>query len=108
MGVKFVDVDRAQLERATSNVDLQKFNSAAPTLNNTPNVSRSPSPVQVNNGKSLAARTPTPAPKKEDIEAMDEKSSTITRYTNHELELKYMGAVVITCFFTSGNFTTSS
>lgn len=103
MVVKFVDADKAPLKRVISNDDVRKFSSAAPTLNNTPNVSRNPSPQRNSNGKDLTTRTP-PPPKTEDIEAMekDRAPSTVSRYSNHELELQYMGAVVITCFFTSG------
>lgn len=89
MAITFLDVEKADLERSNSNTDLQKFNSAAPTLNNTPNVSRSPSPAR---------------PKHGDI--MDQigkrNIGTTSRYINHELDLAYMGCVIITCFFTSG------
>lgn len=99
MAVTFVETKRAGLERATSLVDLQKFNSAAPTLNNSPNVSRSPSPA-----RKLSSRTLTPLPKQTDIEAMNSKEGQdkVTRYTNDELDMAWMGGVVTTCFFTSG------
>ncbi len=100
MAVTFVDIEKADLVRSASNVDLQKFNSAAPTLNNTPNVSRSPSPIR----KNVSSRSPTPSPKQTDIEAMDSKArlNAVSRYTNHELDMAWMGGVIITCFFTSG------
>lgn len=100
LAVTFVDVERADMERTGSNIDLEKFNSAAPTLNNTPSGSRNPSPDR----KKVSSRSPTPSPKQVDIEAMDSKEriNTISRYTNDELDIAWMGGVIITCFFTSG------
>jgi len=99
MAVTFVETERAGLERATSIIDLQKFTSAAPTLNNTPNVSRSPSPA-----RKLSSRILTPLPEQADIEAMNSKEGhdKVTRYTNDELDMAWMGGVITACFFTSG------
>ena len=100
MAITFVDIEKADFERAASNIDLQKFNSAAPTLNNTPNISRSPSPVL----KKLSSRSPTPLPIQADIKEMisQERVNAASRYTSHELDMAWMGGVIITCFFTSG------
>lgn len=99
MAVTFVDIERADLERAASVIDLQRFNSAAPTLNNTPNVSRNPSPTRKKSSRSL-----TPSPTQANNEAMDSKEGldTVSRYTSDELDMAWMGGIIITCFFTSG------
>lgn len=104
MAVTFLDVERNQLEKTNSNVDLSKYNSAAPTLNNTPTQSRNSSPVRGRGIEKLANRTPTPSPKLEDIEAMDKEGTTrrISGYSNDELETSWMGAVIVACFFSSG------
>lgn len=88
--VSFVDIEsQAGVTRSMSNVDLEKFNSAAPTLNNTPTSSRSPSPSRKANMEPLQSRS-------------EEKISTATTYAMHELDIAWMGAVIIICFFTSG------
>jgi len=89
MPIKFLDVEKIGGRRSNSNTNLQKFNSAASTLNNTPNISRNPSPSPHKQGgimNHLDKRIIMPA----------------SGYTNDELDLAYMGCVVITCFLTSG------
>ncbi|KAK5084540.1 hypothetical protein LTR05_005618 [Lithohypha guttulata] len=100
MAVKFVGADKAQQERTASIIDLQKFNSAAPTLNNTPDISRSPSP----NPRRKLSRTPTPAPTQGHIEDMDIglRSQGVSKYSNNELDISYMNSILIMCFFCSG------
>lgn len=102
MAVTFLDVDRSHLEKTNSSVDLSKFNSATATLNNTPNMSRSSSPTR----NKIRERSPTPSPKQEDLEAMDDRlnqhAARLTTYSKQELDIAYMGNVIILCFFTSG------
>lgn len=89
--VSFVDIEsQAGVTRSMSNADLEKFNSAAPTLNNTPTSSRSPSPERKANMEPFQPRR------------SEEKISTGTTYAMHELDIAWMGAVIIICFFTSG------
>lgn len=103
MAVTFLDVEKGHSERKNSNVELSKYNSAAPTLNNTPNGSRDPSPTRKKKTKS---RSPTPSPKQEDLEAMDSQlnkhAAQLTSYSTQELDVAYMGNIIIACFFTSG------
>lgn len=103
MAVTFLDVERGDTSRrpSDSNFDLSKYQSAAPTLNNTPNGSRPSSPA-----RKIRERSPTPSPKQEDLERMDsqlsQQAARLTGYSTQELDIAYMGNVIILCFFTSG------
>lgn len=73
-----------------SSIDLEKFTSTAPTLNNTPTGSRSPSPARKLRMESSLGRRG------------EETVHTGARYAMHELDIAWMGAIIIICFFTSG------
>lgn len=106
MAVTFLDVHRNSSQgtnhNPTSNFDLSKYHSAAPTLNNTPSASRQSSPSR----NKVKERIPTPSPTRGDIEAMDSRfskeASRLSNYSSQELDIAYMGNIIIACFFTSG------
>lgn len=100
MAVPFTEVERVDAGRTGSAVTLSQLDSAAPTLNNTPSGSRSPSPVR----KKAPSRSPTPLPEQVDLKVTDSKQRLIavSSHCDQELALAWMGSIVITCFFTSG------
>lgn len=74
--------------------DLHKFRSACPTLNNTPN----DSPQQSRNSSVDRSKRGNVG----DIDVSTAKMQKTRQYLETELDPRWMGSVIIVCFFTSG------